>query len=327
MFRLGLTQVATSLRRTLFAVVRQTARPQRTRPSAHSSKSDASSIVPCHSTRVGHFFSRRNHPAMTDSNPIFYINKLKDITQSEGNHFLLKVAHGKQDDAEIMLRNKPALVYYTGDLIDYSLRHFKEITGLRYAAWALDWYMCFMLLQYIPKEEAYRQLRHLEIHGTDHGRQFEFTELIQTLQVYLDNFDTWTCEQLGIQWCRAIGGAQTRAVVHVINQLCHPHRSLVPQPNFDEPSLARSLTLVDGSEFFPLEPKPAGVIGEDFAIFRWNKPAAGIGTMKPCPNARITAVVDLAAMRHLECVSNLRLHDIRQQLGVIHAPPRLRRLC
>jgi Zn ribbon nucleic-acid-binding protein len=232
---------------------------------------------------------------------------------------LRHVTEGKQDAAEKIVQRKPELGLCQGDVTDPSQRHFKKISPFIYSVWALDWDMWSMMLKYLPKDGIQTQLRELEEQGTSHGQHFDFQELIETQQVYLDNFDTWSCEQLGIQWCVAIGTAQKNAPAHVGNQYCREDQSFI-DPDFTKPLLSRRLDLVDGSSFFPLGLYPAGELGKDFAVFRWNKPAAGIGTMKPCPNARITSITDLKALIKLR---DTRLEQLEELKSLYNPSPRL----
>lgn len=246
-------------------------------------------------------------------NPILKTNAL---IHTDVSLLLQHVHYGHQEQAESLLKNKPHLIYKAGRVTDFSNRTFQDITVFQSSLWTRDWTMWEMILQYMPHEEARKQLMTLEKNQTEYGAYFDFHELIDTLTTYLAHFDTWTCYQLGKHWCEVIGGAQTRAVAHVANQLCHPYRSHIPIPDFMEASLPRSFDLAGENNFFPLKPYPAGVLGKDFAVFRWNKDRAGIGTMKPCPNARVTAETDLATMIALENRCHTKLAELKASLGL-----------
>lgn len=271
-----------------------------------------SSSIQSHQHRLSFYSDIRNQ------HPLTYVSshvESRKVPKNKVKQLLFYVARGMQNEAELMLAREPALATVSMQMTDYSSRFFIA-PALIYARWARDWHMCRMLIKYMDPKEAQDQLAHLEAYGTTHGKQFEFTELTSTLETYLNNFDNWSCHQLGIQWCKAIGMAQTRAVAHVAHQFCHPHRSFFPHPDFESESvLPRNLILADGSQFFPLAPYSAGTLGRDFAVFRWNKSAAGIGTMKPCNDARITAIVDLQAIRLLEAACINQCLRIEEEVG------------
>lgn len=236
------------------------------------------------------------------------------VKPKEVEQLLIDVTMGQVTQVEKRLEDKPALTLFSARVIDNAHRKFIDISALQYALWAGDWHMWNVLLKFMPPDEAYTQWESWKKLGTEHGHQFSFSDLISTLDVYLTNFDSWSCEQLGIQWCQAVGQAQANSVAHVAQQMCHPTRSFDPCPTFDEPYFPRNLSLVDGSQLFPLKRCPAGFLGKDFAIFRWNKSAAGIGTMAPCPNARITAITDLAALKSLQEVTEAKRLSFVEQI-------------
>lgn len=244
-----------------------------------------------------------------------FYHTVYNFTPKKVDKVILHVARGEQDQAEKMIKLTPQLILQKGSVKDYSNRTFNNITAFQYSAWALDWHMWSMILQYLRRHEAKIQLENLEKNGTEHGEQFSFDELVKTQMIYLEKFHTWDAEQLGKHWCIDIGRAQVNAVAHVANQYCHPNLSFLPARSFTE-SLPRNLSLIDGSQFFPILPYKAGIMGEDFAVFRWNKPAAGIGTMAPCPNAKITSETDLQALISLRDKRLAQYAELRNYLGL-----------
>ncbi|MCE3238488.1 MAG: hypothetical protein K0R24_1469, partial [Gammaproteobacteria bacterium] len=157
--------------------------------------------------------------------------------------FLRLVAEGEQDKAEAMLKANPHLGVATGSVTDLSKRTFQNITALQYALWALDWNMWLMLLKYIPREEAQLQAMALDENGTEHGKHFDFSPLLNAYQTYEQNYSAWykanNWEAMEIHWCKQVGGAQLLLPAHAINEYCRPDRAFYPVPNFNQEGLPR----------------------------------------------------------------------------------------
>lgn len=155
--------------------------------------------------------------------------------------FANNVAYGKQEEAEIMLRENPDLALIKIDIKDCAGRKFKQITAFQYAFWALDWHMWKMVVRYLPKEEVRKQLESLD-NGewvAEHGVQVSWQNLIDALQSFIANYDGWK-ESSVEHWITEVGAAQVLLPAHVINEYRHPDRSFEPCPKFDELILPRS---------------------------------------------------------------------------------------
>lgn len=255
-------------------------------------------------------------------NRILFFNKGSSVPSISKHAFLLNVARGEQKLAESKLKKIPSLAMQYGAVTDFSNRTFKRITGFQYALWALDWHMWNMILRYLPLNKAKQQFKELENNSTEHGVHYDFRDLMKPYEIYLNNFDSSSCEELGIIWCQDIGKEQARAPAHVANEYCRPDRSFLPLPSFTEPDLPRTFDIVDDIKFFPHIPYSIGIMGKDFAPFRWHNKTAGIGTMKPCPNARVSAETDLQALRHLYKVRLMQRDELKQKLGLTSNPQR-----
>ncbi len=157
--------------------------------------------------------------------------------------FLRLVAEGEQDKAEAMLKANPRLGLAAGSVTDLSKRTFKNITALQYALWALDWNMWLMLLKYIPRDEAQLQAMALDENGTEHGKRFDFSQLLGAYQTYEQNYDAWyktkNWEAIKTHWCQQVGGAQLLLPAHVVNEYCRPDRAFYPLPDFKQEGLPR----------------------------------------------------------------------------------------
>jgi len=159
--------------------------------------------------------------------------------------FLNHVAFGRQDKAEEMLCQNNDLVFMSGDVTDCAKRKFKQITSLQYAIWALDWHMWEMLKKYIPEQAICEQRAVLE-RGSwvkEHCTVTSWKKLIDVLQNYIDNYNSWTDIECRSYWSKQIGGEQLILPAHVIQEYCRPdmpsHRSkkcnvLLPRIDINE---------------------------------------------------------------------------------------------
>ncbi len=179
--------------------------------------------------------------------------------------FLKHIGFGEQDEAEAMLKEHLDLASSPGDLTDCAGRNFKQITGLQYAVWALDWHMWKMLQRYLPQEEVKKQLDNLETGFlvTEHGAQTSWQNLIEAFQTYIANYDKWSDKQCRTHWLQQIGGAQLLLPAHVINEYNRPDRSFYPCPEFKELILPRT-----GMQNWKTHGSSKWLLGRDFAWVR-----------------------------------------------------------
>jgi ankyrin repeat protein len=177
----------------------------------------------------------------------------RKIVASELAKFLKYVVEGEQDQAEEMLRQRPELALYPGNVTDLSGRTFNNITGFQYAVWALDWDMWKMFLRdYLPTDKAREQVQGLETGSwvAQHGKSASWQNLIDALDEFIKLCNKSKWDQATKQWNGAVGNAQQQLPVHVVNQYCHPTRSFSPCPNFnDQTQLPRSRKTDEGDWF------------------------------------------------------------------------------
>lgn len=89
------------------------------------------------------------------------------------SELLRLVTHGKQLEAELILKKNPQLLLFKIKVTDYSQRTFDRvnsstqegITALQYVEWSRDWRMRDMLLKYIDKDNADLQINEVRTHG------------------------------------------------------------------------------------------------------------------------------------------------------------------
>lgn len=197
-------------------------------------------------------------------------NKLfkQHLTEIGVARLLQHVAFGEQEQAEKMLQSTPGLLLHKGNVTDYSRRTFHSITAFQYALWALDRHMWTMILKYLPREEATKQLHDHVYNQKD--SYYDFAPLINALQTYVDNCDDWTDDEHSQHWIKVVGGAQRLVPVHVVNEYCREDRSFGLLPQFNEGHLPRGVTFYNhltgsGPTWFPLTSKGLGV---DCAVLR-----------------------------------------------------------
>jgi hypothetical protein len=118
------------------------------------------------------------------------------------------------------------------------------------------------------------QLEDLAQNGTENGKCYDFNELLQAYQTYIDNYEKlrekkdW--KQQEKLWCQGVGGAQTRVPAHVANEYCRPDRSFYPTPDFKESHLPRSFKISDEDDrWYPVAlTARGGGVGVDRAVAR-----------------------------------------------------------
>jgi hypothetical protein len=220
----------------------------------------------------------------------FFNSKLEgELTSQATQKFLLHVARGEQDQAEVMLKDNPELLLRKGDVTDYSGRAFHNITAFQYALWAYDRHMWNMLLKYFPRsdgtDEALKQLNELEAAGVSYqlneleaaGVSYQLndskTQWIREshydwrLLTEFENYYRATEALMEIN--KRIVIAQQQAPAHIANEHCRPDRPFLSRDwevaQFDDDHLPRSFEVKAKSlsdHWFPLDSK---------SVFSWNK--------------------------------------------------------
>ena len=258
--------------------------------------------------------------------------------------FLPGVAKGKQNEADALLTassgNKQVLLRTPGVFTDYSGRTF-NCTAYEYAYWAKDTHMCRMLERHMDDEtKAYMLARIDEIErrnadtgqpmglgysqgGLEHrSAHFDLTPLKNALQQYVDSYDNWERENnlhaMRAAWME-VGILQRDLPVHVVNEYCHPDRSLSPRPEFNEEALPRSLIFYNyntGREqaLFPLVVSDTAGLGIDFALIRGMGLVAWAVRVAWAGHGRREPGQDLAAVSRLDEVRTVDLTRSRESL-------------
>ncbi len=132
------------------------------------------------------------------------------------------VSMGYQDAAEMMIRKNLNLLMMKGKFTDPFGRNFKSISAFQYAVWAHDYYMWRMIKKYLSHETALMQFDELETKGTEHGKCFDFSPLINAMKFFIKNFHGWF-KRKDIEGCTnhlvgVIGGAQRHSIAHLLNE-------------------------------------------------------------------------------------------------------------
>lgn len=102
------------------------------------------------------------------------------------HQLLVYVAKDKYTEAEATLKVNPSALLYKSSVVDYSNRLFENITPFQYALWAYNFKMWNMMLNYMPTEEAAKQLMEFESSSTKYGTHYDFSEIL-ALQLNFGN--------------------------------------------------------------------------------------------------------------------------------------------
>lgn len=257
--------------------------------------------------------------------------------------FLTWITQGKRSKIDAILKKNVAFLSQSGNTIDYSGRIFKNITAYEYAYWAKDTHTCRMLESHMdaPTKAAmlircdaieanglpYEQAGHV----IEHSTHFDFKPLINALQFYVDNYQSWVIAE---NWADskafwiAVGLAQRDMPVHVAQEYFRHDRSFDPVPSFDEEMLPEDVTFFNYHTkendtlypLFPLVMSDASGLGVNFALIRAWLPSAnmerrGSGSRwLPERTIEPLARIDLAAIRRLDEVRTLDLVQLRENL-------------
>ena len=249
---------------------------------------------------------------------------------------IMLVAHGDEAGASSLLDRFPNLALERGDITDYSGRTFKNITAYEYAYWARDWHMLDMLEAHMSPEQKTKMLQKIdaiEQHGltyttqngeTKTSKHFSLQPLIDKYNDYLAIYARWDAtpqtasyDDLERAWLD-IGLEQRNLPAYVIQEYCRPDRSFHPRPEFNEPNLLRSFNVYkywshSVVRCFPLDAAPDFHLGLHFSLLRYGAALHGCRVaMTSAPDD--TADVDLAAVCHLDVVSNVKVTQSRDNL-------------
>jgi hypothetical protein len=182
------------------------------------------------------------------------------------SRLLQHVAFGEQKQAEYILKClNPTLKLglLQGNVTDYSARTFTKISPFQYAAWALDRHMWTMIFKYLrhQNEKALAQLTELEDGKGKYGAHYDFTALIDVMDVYVKHCIkkhkgeyVWSEGQCVEHWNK-VSTMQQSVPAHVVNEYCRGDRSFYA-PQFNEKDLPRKLSVFDPltQEHFPWYP-------------------------------------------------------------------------
>lgn len=150
--------------------------------------------------------------------------------------FLEFIKIGKQAEVEEVLQSNPKLALVSGTIIDHAQRIFKDITGLQYALWALDWHMWVAIIKYLSAEQMRIQIKKLEIaswvkeYGVHSGWLME--QVIDGLQTLRNNWGNWDWDKKDQYWIKHIGKLQSILPVNILQEYSQPNRPFNPSPNF-----------------------------------------------------------------------------------------------
>jgi len=126
---------------------------------------------------------------------------------------------GRLDQVENILKVHPELALKRATITDLSDRTFYNITGLQYAAWALDIEMCELILKNVDNAStgvADTQLSELEKDPWGHGLHYDISPLVKKTQEYFNNHRNWTDDKSCQYWQKEVGGEQRKCPAWLI---------------------------------------------------------------------------------------------------------------
>lgn len=259
--------------------------------------------------------------------------------------FLRHVARGEQNEAESLLKANPdaQFLLQSESFTDYSGRTF-NCTAYEYAYWAKDTHMCRMLenqMDDTTKAEMLKRCDAIERDGLTYSqngevlnsKHYDLTLLITALQEFIHGFDDWQKNKkwgaIEEAWLK-IGIAQRDVPAHVAHEYCRPDRSFSPLPEFNEPTLPRSLTFFNWptervEPWFPLDISDRYVLGRNLALYRqWPRLAEGMVAssmgVRFGEAAALVKANDLPAVSRLDEVRTNDLTHLRDALRPSEAP-------
>lgn len=255
----------------------------------------------------------------------------KDVSQ-----LLLHVVRGEQDEAEAMLKAKPLLAQLSGDITDLSDRKFTNITAFQYAYWAVDVFMCEMIVglrrvkqgdsyayeqkpaPYLSEAAAAAQIAAWECHtdANKHGKNFSFNRLLTAYDDLEKHWDNWGWGKIEQHWCTVIGEAQRKLPAHVIQEYTTPERAFDPLPTFAAD--VKRVAAHEGQAGWPSKVATLSVYcgksGEKWAVLRGYHRTAARRTEGPMRHSPGFHRSDRSAAVNLSVERSLQLSQLRQQL-------------
>jgi hypothetical protein len=249
----------------------------------------------------------------------------KPLTNIKVAILLQHVAYGEQREAEKILRLVPTLLLTPGQVTDYSGRTFKGITAFQYAVWALDTDMWKMILEYLPREDAVKQLvdhtHNKKEYKKMYGEYYSFIPYINALETYAKNENTWRHDQKEEHWCTAVGGAQRYVPANIAQKLCD-HYHFTP-PNLKAALVNRTLYFIrrpsmltgrghDEMYWFPLDKSG---LGYGFAVTLTPSPLFSLQA-QASKGPRQNIQFDLEQTIALSMIRSAELVELKQSLLV-----------
>lgn len=215
----------------------------------------------------------------------------------------LTTAHGEEETVKQLIKLSPELLkslVTRTNVTDYSGRTFTNISPFQYSLWAMDWHMWDMMLDSLQEAfnegyteadaircEMLRQYKEVvDTRGVDYTlngeaiqgeRHFDLKPLIDALDTYVKNFDSWDWPHREKHWCHAVGMLQRLVPAHIAQHYCED-KSFDGNKPFHGANFSRSLQfnnfLSGGIEsWFPLSQDNR--LGFDFAIYNYAGEAGG----------------------------------------------------
>jgi len=216
------------------------------------------------------------------------------------NILLEHIAFGRQDEAQIMIEKNATLLLEAGEVSDCGNRRFIKIMPLQYAMWALDWHMCNMLKKYLSMQDVKQQIENIQ-HGSwvkEHGVNISWQKLIEALQVYIENYHSWTNPECNLHWIQKVGMEQRVLPAHVIQEYCREDQQFGKFPTAD---LKLPRVNINGSNIW-FENCKGELLGDNFARVRGYLKKSGRGRSIPIKDINNPKLPD----SHLHWINSIK---------------------
>jgi hypothetical protein len=137
-------------------------------------------------------------------------------------NFLAAVVCSNRKRVKEMLENgdiSPYIVTHKGFITDSGGREFKNITGLQYAVWALDWQTWSILCNKMNKKDIDSQIIEFNNKSEDYPSQHaNWSELINQMTKLEKNWLSYSCEERNTFWKANIASEQRLLPAHVLHE-------------------------------------------------------------------------------------------------------------
>lgn len=266
------------------------------------------------------------HPSIPDS-VCSSINDMLPIWQERLARLLDCAGFGRRQEAETLFKEFPALLKCRGTLTDIAKKTYEDITAFEYVVQVKDAYFARKVVDFL---ETYQGEDKMEL-AADLLKQFErsfsedslssVTEFINACKTWFGTYAKQTDEEKERDFVQVVGEAQASFEAHILQEYCHPDRSFIPTPKFNEPDLTEFLSIYNPKSFrrISLLTTSPGVTGNS-ALLRGNSDEPILGGGGAGWMVAVFVEIDCDAMDALDKARTADLLALRGRLVSIVTP-------